>query len=717
MKPAKAVVLTLALLSAAQVSAADGTNDPVRTVAEVSAAIRAKTRHTHFELSVRALTPARKDGAHVFLAEDATGRELFFLFPEKDPSCIKPGVLLDICGETGLSGGTAIRAFAWSAVPTGQTQPPEVEDARISDVLAGRLNLRYVRITGLVTDAFEDDIDRDYAFLIVMQDRDRMYVPVRKSYIDAMKIQDIVGAEVTFRAIVWESDSSGRRHYAGVQPYFMGFDSMRKADSQTGSGNIPELEDLHMTRPDQIHGIGLRRTTGWVAAAWKGNRFLLRRGNGEFTRVELVDGAAPPKCGDAVEVTGFVATDLFNVNLSRANWRRTEIGPPPWNEEIPTDVTADMLLSREDSLNVIASQNFGKLVSMDGIVLNIPASGGNCGVLHVENGGFVIPVDASSCPSAFRGLEIGSRINVVGVFVFEAENWHDNAVFPKIDYLAVVLRRPEDLRVVSHPPLWTAERLLSIIGLLAVAIAATLMWGISLKVLAERRGRALSLANVARAEAASRSDERTRLAAELHDYVAQDLTAISYQISAAREAREAEPSACAVHLDTADRMLRSCKTELRRCLWDLKNEAIGDPSLANAIRTSISPLVQSVKVDMSIDIPRRTLSDNTVHQILSIIRELVSNAITHGRATEIALDGRLAGGEIVISVKDDGCGFDPGKCPDETQGHFGLAGIRERAISLDGTFEISSAPGAGTCATIRIKPPPRTAGSENGDAI
>ena len=690
MKPAKAVVLTLALLSAAQVSAADGTNDPVRTVAEVSAAIRAKTRHTHFELSVRALTPARKDGAHVFLAEDATGRELFFLFPEKDPSCIKPGVLLDICGETGLSGGTAIRAFAWSAVPTGQTQPPEVEDARISDVLAGRLNLRYVRITGRVTDAFEDDIDRDYAFLIVMQDRDRMYVPVRKSYIDAMKIQDIVGAEVTFRAIVWESDSSGRRHYAGVQPYFMGFDSMRKADSQTGSGNIPELEDLHMTRPDQIHGIGLRRTTGWVAAAWKGNRFLLRRGNGEFTRVELVDGAAPPKCGDAVEVTGFVATDLFNVNLSRANWRRTEIGPPPWNEEIPTDVTADMLLSREDGLNVVASQNFGKLVSMDGIVLNIPADGGNRGVLHVENGGFVIPVDASSCPSAFRGLEIGSRINVVGVFVFEAENWHDNAVFPKIDYLAVVLRRPEDLRVVSHPPWWTAGRLVSIIGILAVAVAATLMWGISLRVLAERRGRALSLANTARAEAASRS--------------------------AAREAREAEPSACAVHLDTADRMLRSCKTELRRCLWDLKNEAIGDPSLANAIRTSISPLVQSVKVDIRIDIPRRTLSDNTVHQILSIMRELVSNAITHGRATEIAIDGRLAGGEIVISVKDDGCGFDPGKCPDETQGHFGLAGIRERAISLDGTFEISSAPGAGTCATIRIKPPPRVAGGENGDA-
>ena len=63
-----------------------------------------------------------------------------------------------------------------------------------------------------------------------------------------------------------------------------------------------------------------------------------------------------------------------------------------------------------------------------------------------------------------------------------------------------------------------------------------------------------------------------------------------------------------------------------------------------------------------------------------------------------------------------GCGFDPGKCPDEAQGHFGLAGIRERAISLDGTFEIISTPGAGTCATIRIKPPPRVAGGENGDA-
>ena len=156
-------------------------------------------------------------------------------------------------------------------------------------------------------------------------------------------------------------------------------------------------------------------------------------------------------------------------------------------------------------------------------------------------------------------------------------------------------------------------------------------------------------------------------------------------------------------LDTAQRMLDSCRLELKRCLFDLRGHALEEKDLADAIHTTLAPLCDGIELDIDFNIRRTHFDDTTAHATLCMIRELVSNAIRHGRATKIRVAGEYCGGTLSFSVCDNGCGFDPDNCAGPSQGHFGLAGVRERAERLDGTVEVLSEPDKGTRANVKLK--------------
>lgn len=85
-----------------------------------------------------------------------------------------------------------------------------------------------------------------------------------------------------------------------------------------------------------------------------------------------------------------------------------------------------------------------------------------------------------------------------------------------------------------------------------------------------------------------------------------------------------------------------------------------------------------------------------------MVRELVVNAIRHGKAKSVWIAGECSNGRISFSVRDDGCGFDMASAPGPREGHFGLQGIRERVNAANGSIEIESAPGEGTKVTVSI---------------
>ena len=149
----------------------------------------------------------------------------------------------------------------------------------------------------------------------------------------------------------------------------------------------------------------------------------------------------------------------------------------------------------------------------------------------------------------------------------------------------------------------------------------------------------------------------------------------------------------------------SSRTALRNCIWDLRNRALEEDDLEAAIRLTLAPHVGGTDVTIRFPVDRAMISDTTAHAFLSIIRELTLNAIRHGGASAIKIAGAIENGRLLFSVRDNGCGFDPERCPGMEQGHFGLQGVRERAKEFKGQVRIDSRPGAGAKVTITIPLP------------
>ena len=250
-------------------------------------------------------------------------------------------------------------------------------------------------------------------------------------------------------------------------------------------------------------------------------------------------------------------------------------------------------------------------------------------------------------PSAVEHIEIGTTVSVVGVCVMETENWNRHAILPRTHGMFISVNSTDNIKIIATPPWWTPARLIAVICALILFIVAILAWNFSLRRLSERRGRELFRNQIVRAESELRIDERTRLAVELHDHLAQNLTAIAYQLASAERSQTSAPEASSRHLSTAHRMLGSCRTELRRCLWDLRSDALNEPDIALAIRKSIEPVAGDAVADVSFPVQRTKLSDSTVHAILGIIRELTANAVNHGKAGHIKVEG-----EIIIRYHD-----------------------------------------------------------------
>ena len=119
-----------------------------------------------------------------------------------------------------------------------------------------------------------------------------------------------------------------------------------------------------------------------------------------------------------------------------------------------------------------------------------------------------------------------------------------------------------------------------------------------------------------------------------------------------------------------------------------------------AIRLALGPTIGKAKLFVRFNVPRTRFTDNTTRTILNIVRELASNSVRHGHATEVRVAGSLEGETLRFSVQDNGCGFDLAKRPGVQDGHFGLQGIEDRVANFEGSMDISSGPQSGTKVTI-----------------
>lgn len=244
----------------------------------------------------------------------------------------------------------------------------------------------------------------------------------------------------------------------------------------------------------------------------------------------------------------------------------------------------------------------------------------------------------------------------------------------------ILITASDEIRVVARPTWWTPTRLLVAFGLVLLGFLVVIVRN-----------------HLAKRELGVKIGERTRFAVELHDSLSQNLEGLACQMAATKDVIAENPSAAAQFLGTAERMLDSCRTELKRCLFDLRGDALEEPDFEKAIRKTLRTVLAgdaAVKVDFGID--RGELGDYAAHSVLCMVRELVSNAVRHGKAKTVAVRGRITAGRVEFSVADEGCGFEAGARPGPENGHFGLAGIGDRVRHFGGKLEIDSRKGGPT---------------------
>jgi two-component system NarL family sensor kinase len=199
-------------------------------------------------------------------------------------------------------------------------------------------------------------------------------------------------------------------------------------------------------------------------------------------------------------------------------------------------------------------------------------------------------------------------------------------------------------------------------------------------------------------------EERTRLAREIHDTLAQQLTAIVLQLEAAEAYAERSPGRAHTLVITARDLARSALQEARRSVWDLRPAPLEATGLVAALDREVRRWSQNSGIAGRLRADRLPsplpLAPAAEVGLLRIVQEALSNAARHSGATTVDVAVARRDGALELTVQDDGCGFDAEVGPQP--GSFGLVGMNERARLAGGSLEVSTAPGHGTRVTARL---------------
>ena len=586
-------------------------------------------------------------------------------------------------------------------------EPPPPERVALSGIDPDRHDLAYLETEGEVTDAGPDEMDERFAVL-VLSDGDRtlpVFVPARPGS-DA---GSLVGARVEARGLFWKS-LSGVRKFAGPVLAATLADGVRVVAPPPDPFAAPEAETLRYASPSDVRRAGRRTVRGAVVASWGRNRTLVRTADGRTILAELGGGAAPPPAGAWVAVSGLLRTDAFQMRLAQASVRE-EPSPADFPPE-PAPVPLSEIVRRTGGRVSYNPLYAGCPAFFDGRVVGAPDAGGGAGTFLADADGLVVPVDLPA-DAAPAGLAEGALVRVSGVCVLESPPWSPGDVFPHVEGFRVVARGPEDVRVLRRAPWWTPRRFAAAALLLVAVLAAVLVWNRALERLAARRGRELLREQIGRERATLQVAERTRLAVELHDSLSQCLGGLAFQIAAAKSLAAGGAPEAARTLGAAERMLQSSRTELQRCLFDLRGDALDEPDFSKAVSRALAPVAGGAEIEVRLGVRRDRMDDTAAHAAIRIVRELVSNAVRHGGAKRVAVSGGERDGALALEVRDDGRGFDPAARPGPAEGHFGLEGVRERVRKLGGSFRIESSPGTGAAAFVEL--PLAGAAKETGE--
>lgn len=204
----------------------------------------------------------------------------------------------------------------------------------------------------------------------------------------------------------------------------------------------------------------------------------------------------------------------------------------------------------------------------------------------------------------------------------------------------------------------------------------------------------------------AQEEERKRIARELHDELAQALTGLLMSLDTTEEVLKPEHDMVRRQLQRTRDISQQALEQTRGLILDLRPRMLDDLGLMPAIRWLAESHLKAAGILVSIrsEGEQRRLAPEIETALFRITQEAITNVAKHAEATQVDIDLTWQPDELVVTVEDNGRGFDPEAVMDrgdEMRG-MGLLGMQERATLLSGTLHISSQPDAGTRVVARL---------------
>ena len=199
--------------------------------------------------------------------------------------------------------------------------------------------------------------------------------------------------------------------------------------------------------------------------------------------------------------------------------------------------------------------------------------------------------------------------------------------------------------------------------------------------------------------------ERQRLARELHDSVSQALFSMTLHARAAQRHLETEgigPAAPAAReVEKLRELTSGALAEMRALIFELRPGALAEEGLVSALGKQAAALAARTGTPVRVEAPRERLdlAPDIEEHLYRLVLEALNNALKHADAAAIDVELRVEDDRLLVGVRDDGRGFDPGQ---EHPGHLGLHTMRERAAAVGGELEVTSAPDEGSAVLVTV---------------
>jgi PAS domain S-box-containing protein len=197
----------------------------------------------------------------------------------------------------------------------------------------------------------------------------------------------------------------------------------------------------------------------------------------------------------------------------------------------------------------------------------------------------------------------------------------------------------------------------------------------------------------------AREEERRRIARELHDELGQRLTALKMELSSLGPAAQASHE---VRVTGMLEMIDDTVAAVRRIAADLRPMMLDDLGLNAAIEWLARDAARRMDIAITVRLGEEDppVTDGAAIALYRMVQEALTNVARHAHATDVGIEMRQEGGELVLTVRDNGVGFSDRSL--QHDGRYGLLGIRERAYMLGGRLEVDNPPGGGGRLTVRL---------------